>query len=37
MKKTCPELRAICKEKGIKGVSKCSKDKIIEKLILSNN
>lgn len=36
-KKTCVELRNICKEKGIKGVSKSTKNIIIEKLLLSNN
>tara|TARA_B110000914_G_C15479086_1_gene454703 strand:- start:167 stop:1522 length:1356 start_codon:yes stop_codon:yes gene_type:complete len=33
---TCPELREMCKEKGIKGISKSTKDILIEKLVSYN-
>ena len=33
---TCPELREMCKEKGIKGVSKTTKDIMIKKLVSYN-
>ena len=33
---TCPELREMCKEKGIKGVSKSTKDIMIERLVSYN-